>query len=124
FLRQAPRQLVNAVHVRELHLDAELHRRRDGFRGIKGADRERDSVRRLIGQRSAALAAEAALDMIGRTKPFRFTAGPGEALLPNSHQRSIEIAERLLAHATVAHGSAGQRALDTKPYGTALAPAE
>src|SRR5690606_8975570 len=38
-------------------------------------------------------------------------------------QRSIEIAERLLAHATVARGSASQRALDTKPYGTALAPA-
>ena len=63
-----------SVHIRQLLFHAPLHGRLDFLRRIEGADGERHAVGRFIGQRRAALRAEAALDMVGRAEPLRRAA--------------------------------------------------
>ena len=62
--RGAVRQGVKARDERDFRLGAVLDHRRRDRRIVEGADRNGNPIRRLIGQRRAAVRAKAALDHI------------------------------------------------------------
>src|SRR5690606_4790322 len=73
-----PRQFRQRVHVGMLCLDSPLTRRRDFFWGVERADRQRNSLWCLEGERGSAFGAKAALNIIGGLKPLRLPACPVE----------------------------------------------
>src|SRR5690606_30493614 len=78
---------------------------------------------RLIGQRRTALAAKAAINVVGRAEALAFAARPGEVRLARGDERRIEIPKRLLAHAAMADRRLAKHALDVEAHGAALAAA-
>jgi hypothetical protein len=101
FLGQARRERMEMVDKPDLALRSKLDHRRHGTRVVERAGRNRDAVWSFIGQRRAAVAAEAALDMVGRTKSLRRPARPFQHRAAHGDERCIVCAKRLLAHAAM-----------------------
>ena len=99
-LRAASGKLREAVHEGKLALAAELDVRRDHGGVIEGADAERRTIGRLVGQRRAATRAEAALHDVGRAKPVRLARRPAQRGGVHRDERREEGAERLLVDFT------------------------
>ncbi len=113
----ARRQLGERVGPRQPRLGRKLDHRRQVARLVEGRNGEVDAVRRLEGQRRAALAAEAAAGSARTLEMRRVPARIAEVL--RGHERPTDAARRLLAHAAeanrraadFAHGKAHRAAL-------------
>src|SRR5690606_18102340 len=101
-----------------VRIDLDLGRSHLGV--IEGADGEFEAEAGLVGERSAAIGAEAAAGAVGALEPLRRAAGPG--CVAGGDQRHEEPAEGLLAHSAVADRAAPQQP-DAEAHRAALAPA-
>ena len=103
----APGQLGEAVDKAHLVVRVDLDLRRRDLGIVERADRELEAELRLIGERRAALAAEAAARAVRALEPLWLAARPRR--VARGDQRPEEAAERLLAHAAMADRAAAEQ---------------
>src|SRR5829696_2109293 len=103
-VRGLARQLVQGGEGGEPALDAVLLFHADASRIVEAADRHRNAVLLdlAVGQRRAAVAAEAPLHGFRALEDARRASRPREVLQPDARERREVIAEGLLAHAAMA----------------------
>src|SRR5690606_31718998 len=94
-----------------------------GVRPVERADGDRRAaIAPLVGERRAAIAAEAALHAARALEIARLAAGPLQRG-SEADERGHQVPERLLAHAAVADRGVPHRALGAVAHGAALAAA-
>src|SRR5262245_52068776 len=119
------RQRVDAVEPRGLALDAILLGRRHGFGIVETVDGDADAPGAVerIGERRAAVLAEAALRKVGAPEDRRRAARPCEVLALAAGEAHHGLPGRLLAHAAKAHAGIGRLHGPFVAHRTALAAA-